>query len=226
MQALHEHNENAVGEGILARLLSGETMALISDAGTPLISDPGYPLVAACRRQGVSVVPIPGASAVIAALSVAGLPTDRFRFEGFLKRRGQSRMTQLQGLAAETATLVFYESSHRIEEALSAMVDAFGAERQAVIGRELTKLHETVANGQLGSLCQQLKDDANQRKGEFVIVVAGASPQDADWVDADRVLQILLQELSVKKASVLAAQITGVARNRLYRRALELGGAV
>jgi len=163
---------------------------------------------------------------VIAALSVAGLPTDRFRFEGFLKRRGQARVAQLQGLAAETATLVFYESSHRIEEALSAMADAFGADRQAVIGRELTKLHETVADGQLGSLCQLVRDDANQRKGEFVIVVAGASPQDTDWADVDRVLQVLLQELPVKKASVLAAQITGVTRNRLYQRALELGKAV
>lgn len=223
LQALHEHNERAVGERIVSRLLSGETMALISDAGTPLISDPGYPLVAACREQGVRVVPVPGASALIAALSVAGLPTDRFRFEGFLQRRGSARAAQLQSLAAETATLVFYESSHRIEEALVAMVDAFGAERQAVVARELTKLHETIQGGELGTLLQWTRDDDNQRKGEFVVMVAGAQEQDAELADADRVLRILLDELPVKRAAALTSRITGLARNRLYQRALELG---
>jgi 16S rRNA (cytidine1402-2'-O)-methyltransferase len=222
VQALHEHNEHAVVERVLSRLLAGETLALISDAGTPLISDPGYPLVAACRAHGVRVVPVPGASALIAALSVAGLPTDRFRFEGFLKRRSQARTAQLQALAAETATLVFYESSHRIEEALQAMIEVFGVERQAVVARELTKLHETVEGGDLGRLLQRTQEDANQRKGEFVVVVAGAPADDADDADTDRVLRILLEDLPVRQASAIAARITGLARNRLYQRALAL----
>ena len=223
MLALHDHNENLQVPPLLLRLEGGENIALVSDAGTPLISDPGFPLVRACREAGVDVVPVPGPSALIAALSVAGLPTDRFRFEGFLPRKPGARHEFLQGLAAETATLVFYESSHRVGETLLDMLQVFGAQRYAVLARELTKMYETVLCGSLGDLRARVMADQNQRKGEFVLMLAGAEATGhAGSQQLDRVLNVLLQELPLKQAAALAAKLTGEKKNAAYQRALEL----
>lgn len=222
MLALHEHNERQQGPKLLAALQSGESIALISDAGTPLLSDPGYHLVRGARQVGIPVVPIPGASALLAALSVAGLPTDRFVFEGFLPAKAAARRSRLQELANETRTLVFFESSHRIESSLAAMVEVLGGEREAVLARELTKTFETVHAATLARLAAAVAADANQRKGEFVVLVRGSNEAVTEDGDGDRVLAILLEELPVKQAAGLAARITGTARNRLYQRALEL----
>jgi 16S rRNA (cytidine1402-2'-O)-methyltransferase len=225
LSALHDHNEVALVPQMLDRLLAGERIALVSDAGTPLISDPGFPLVRACREAGVPVVPVPGPSALIAALSVAGLATDRFRFEGFLPRKPAARRECLQRLVDETATLVFYESSHRIAAALADLQAVFGGERFAVLARELTKLHETVLSGPLSALAVQVDEDENQRKGEFVLMLAGAEPRDDDRAaELDRVLRVLLDELPLKQAARLAAELVGVARNLAYQRALTLQG--
>lgn len=227
MMSLHEHNEDEAARRVIGRLRAGESLALISDAGTPLISDPGFPLIRACREQDITVVPIPGPSALLAALSVSGLPTDRFRFEGFLPRRQQARLTQLQGLRNETATLVFYESSHRISETLPDLQRVFGEQRAAVLARELTKLHETVHSAPLGELVAWVEADENQRKGEFVVLIAGAgagAAADGPALDVDRLLRTLLEELPLKQAAGLAARITGGKRNLMYQRALELVG--
>jgi 16S rRNA (cytidine1402-2'-O)-methyltransferase len=194
--ALHEHNEAARAEELVARLRQGARIALVSDAGTPLISDPGFRLVAAAAAAGVAVVPIPGACAAVAALSVAGLPTDRFVFEGFLPARAGARRTRLSALAAETRTLVFYEAPHRISETLADLAVAFGAARDAVLARELTKLHETVYRGSLGELAERAAADSNMARGEAVLVVAGAAehaaPGAADVERLDRLLAGLL----------------------------------
>ncbi|MEP6634049.1 MAG: 16S rRNA (cytidine(1402)-2'-O)-methyltransferase, partial [Luteimonas sp.] len=171
--ALHEHNEAEVAAKLVARLRNGDALALVSDAGTPLVSDPGFRLVRAAREAGIKVSPVPGASAVIAALSVAGLPSDRFVFEGFLPAKAAARRERLAQLAGETRTLVLYESSHRIEAALADLVAVFGAERKAVVARELTKLFETVLDGSLGALHARIAADADQRKGEFVMLIEG-----------------------------------------------------
>jgi len=221
--SLHEHNEDAQAPQLLERLLGGERVALVSDAGTPLISDPGFPLVRACREAGVDIVPVPGPSALVAALSVAGLPTDRFRFEGFLPRKATARRDCLRGLEAETATLVFYESSHRVLETLGDMVEVLGGGRYAVLARELTKLHETVLFGDLNTLLAKVRADENQRKGEFVLMLAGAVARSTDsGQDLDRCLGVLLDELPLKQAARLAAKLSGVKRNAAYQRALEL----
>jgi 16S rRNA (cytidine1402-2'-O)-methyltransferase len=221
--ALHEHNEREQVGRLLEHLLAGADLALISDAGTPLISDPGFVLVRAARAAGIRVVPVPGACAVIAALSVSGLPTDRFRFEGFLPPRAVARKERLQALAGESATLVFYESSHRIVESLHDMADTLGAERMATVARELTKTFETVASGTLEALCAWVSADANQQKGEFVVMVQGAV-SDATALDeaARHTLRVLLQDLPLKQAAALAAQITGLSKNRLYEYGLSL----
>src|SRR6476620_3317384 len=172
--ALHEHNEEQLAERLVARLLGGESLALVSDAGTPLVSDPGFRLVRAARAAGVAVSPVPGACAFVAALSVAGLPSDRLAFEGFLPAKAGARRERLAPLASETRTLAFYESAHRIEETLADMATVFGAQRRAVIARELTKLFETVLDGTLEDLQARVAADANQRKGEFVVLVEGA----------------------------------------------------
>lgn len=222
--ALHEHNERKLLDGLLEELAGGARIAVISDAGTPLISDPGFPLVRAAREQGISVVPVPGCSAVICALSVAGLPTDRFVFEGFLPAKEGQREHRLQTLAAETRTLVFYEASHRILASLGSMAEVFGDGRMAVVARELTKTFETVRSGGFRELIDWMAADPNQQKGEFVVLVAGAPEPEPQRVDAEaeRVLVILLEELSVKQSAALAAKLTGTSRKRLYERALEL----
>lgn len=220
--SLHEHNETARATQLLEKLQAGQNLALISDAGTPLISDPGFELVRAVRKAGITVVPVPGASALITALSVGGLPTDRFVFEGFLPARAAARRTHLQALASETRTLIFYEAIHRLTDTLGDMAEVFGAARQAVVARELTKLHEQVRDGTLEELANWARDDANAGKGEIVLLVAGAektaTPDDA--VDASRILDILLAELPVKQAAALAAKITGARKNDLYKQAL------
>jgi 16S rRNA (cytidine1402-2'-O)-methyltransferase len=222
MMAFHEHNEREAMERLLLHLAQGEQVALVSDAGTPLISDPGFPLVREARQRGIEVMAVPGPSAAIAALSVAGLPTDRFLFAGFPPRQGAQRRHWLEALLKQTATLLFYESSHRIKASLADMAAVFGSERQAVIARELTKLHETVLSGSLSSLIEQVEADANQRKGEFVLLLAGAEPVDVmdSGADAERILRVLAGELPLKQAAALTATITGLKKNALYQQAL------
>jgi len=220
---LHDHNERENSTLLVQKLQQGRHLALISDAGTPLINDPGYWLVNLAIQQGVKVVPIPGPSAVIGALSVSGLPTDRFQFEGFLPVKQHARRQKLQALQKETATLVFYEAPHRVLETLSDMSDIFGATREAVIARELTKTFETVLRAPLGNLRDQISRDENQRKGEFVILVHGAEPGPAlGPAEQDAILEMLLEDLPVKKAAALAAKITGESKNNLYDRALKI----
>jgi len=215
--ALHDHNEEAMAERVVARLLGGESLAVVSDAGTPLVSDPGFRLVRAARAAGVRVSPIPGACAAIAALSVAGLPSDRFVFEGFLPAKGAARRERLNKLAAETGTLVFYESSHRIAESLADMVAAFGAERPAVVARELTKLFETVLDGSLEQLLAKVLADDNQRKGEFVVMVQGAGDDEQARIAEGRRLYAKLNgHLPPSTAAKLAAELSGAPRKALY----------
>ncbi|ALJ29359.1 tetrapyrrole (corrin/porphyrin) methylase [Stenotrophomonas acidaminiphila] len=215
--ALHDHNEEAMAERVVARLLGGESMAVVSDAGTPLVSDPGFRLVRAARAAGVKVSPVPGACAAIAALSVAGLPSDRFVFEGFLPAKAAARRERLQRLAGETGTLVFYESSHRIAESLADMAAAFGDERPAVVARELTKLFETVLDGTLVQLRAAVEADDNQRKGEFVVMVQGAADDEAAKIAEGRRLHARLKEyLPPSTAAKLAAELSGAPRKLLY----------
>lgn len=215
--ALHEHNEDAIAQRIVTRLLAGDSLALVSDAGTPLVSDPGFRLVKAAREAGVQVSPIPGASALVAALSVAGLPSDRFIFEGFLPAKSKARREHLQSLAAEPRTLIFYESSHRIEEALDDAVAAFGADRPAVMARELTKLFETVLDGTLAQLSERVRADPDQRKGEFVLLVQGAGEDaDAKVAEGRRVYATLAKHLPPSTAAKLASELSGAPRKSLY----------
>ena len=215
--ALHEHNEGDIAWRLVERLRNGECLALVSDAGTPLVSDPGYRLVREVRAAGLAVSPVPGACAAIAALSVAGIPSDRFCFEGFLPAKGSARRERLAALARETRTLVFYESSHRIEESLADLVAAFGADREAVIGRELTKLFETVLGDSLGSLAAQVAADPNQRKGEFVIVVRGCEDDTAArLIEGQRLYAKLAEHLKPSVAAKLAADLSGAPRKSLY----------
>ena len=215
--ALHEHNEQQLAGRLVARLLAGESLALVSDAGTPLVSDPGYRLVRAARQAGVRVSPVPGPSALIAALSVAGLPSDRFAFEGFLPAKASARRDRLAALAGEPRTLVFYESSHRIEESLSDLRQAFGENRPAVLARELTKLFETVLDGTLADLHRRVQDAPDQRKGEFGVVVQGVGDDAAARLaEGRRVHPILARQLPPSAAARLAAEITGAPRKALY----------
>jgi 16S rRNA (cytidine1402-2'-O)-methyltransferase len=215
--ALHEHNERAVADDLVTRLLAGTRIALISDAGTPLISDPGWRVVHAARAAGINVVPIPGPSAVIAALCAAGLATDRFTFEGFLPRRAAARAERLRELAAEPRTLVFFEAVHRLSETLDALVEHLGAGRPAALARELTKIHEQIVSAPLAELRGRLGADI-PLLGEFVMVVDGA-PGDAtlDVGRACEIYELLRAELEPSKALKLTAEITGLSRNQLYR---------
>ena len=215
--ALHEHNEGEFAQRLVVRLQAGESLALVSDAGTPLVSDPGYRLVRAAREAGLRVSPVPGACAAIAALSVAGLASDRFAFEGFLPARAAARRERLRALAGEPRTLVFYESSHRIAEMLDDLAAAFGAGRRAVLARELTKLFETVLDGTLADLLAAVVDDPNQRKGEFVVLVEGAGDDaDARLAEGRRVYALLSAHLPPSSSAKLAAEITGAPRKALY----------
>ena len=226
LYSLHEHNEARVTSGIVSRLLAGESMALVSDAGTPLISDPGFRLIQAAAAAGVLVSPVPGPSAPIAALSVAGLPTDRFAFEGFLPARGAARRSALAALAAEPRTLVFLESSARLAACLADAAAILGAEREAVVARELTKLHESLYRGGLAALAERLADDPDAARGEVVMVVAGAPQGDGsegDEAALARVLPVLLEELPPSRAVRIAARLTGVPRRRAYAAAVALG---
>ncbi|MGE6572325.1 16S rRNA (cytidine(1402)-2'-O)-methyltransferase [Psychrobacter namhaensis] len=222
--AYHEHNSAVQTPKIIEMIGQGHSVALISDAGTPLVSDPGYQLVQAAHAAGVTVSPIVGASAAIAALSVAGLPSDRFSFIGFLPAKAHGRQKQLATLDTRTETLIFYEAPHRIVASLEDMATIFGAEREVTFCRELTKTFETVHKSTLGNLVDFVKADDNQQRGEIVVVVAGVSAaKDADDISAhDALLQRLLEDLSVKKAAALAADITGVKKNALYQRLLAL----
>jgi 16S rRNA (cytidine1402-2'-O)-methyltransferase len=226
--SLHEHNEADRAPDVIARLLAGQSVALVSDAGTPLVSDPGFRVVAAARAAGLRVVPIPGACAAIAALSVAGLPTDRFCFEGFLPAKGGARRTRLAALARETRTLVFYEAPHRVAETLADLAQAFGDARAAVLARELTKLHESVYADALGVLAARAATDADMNRGEAVLVVAGADavPEDdaGGTPDVRALLGALLAELPVSRAVDVVVKATGQRRNRVYAMALEMRG--
>jgi len=222
--AYHEHNSAIQTPKIIEMIGQGYSVALISDAGTPLVSDPGYQLVQAAHAAGVTVSPIVGASAAIAALSVAGLPSDRFSFIGFLPAKTHGRQKQLTALNTRTETLIFYEAPHRIIASLEDMATIFGDDRDVTFCRELTKTFETVRKSTLGDLVEFVKADDNQQRGEIVVVVAGVdAAQDTDDISIhDKLLQRLLEDLSVKKAAALASDITGVKKNALYQRLLEL----
>jgi 16S rRNA (cytidine1402-2'-O)-methyltransferase len=222
--SLHEHNEERQVRAVLDTLANGGSVALVSDAGTPLVSDPGYRLIAAAHVAGIPVSPIPGASAALAALCAAGLPTDRFVFEGFLPAKQARRLRRIDALAAVTETIVFYESVHRIGATLNDLVDRFGADRPAFIGRELTKLHEQCVRADLGAIAGMLADGRIPAKGEFVVVVAGAADAGGGNAskDADRVLAILAESLPGRQAVKLASRITGLGRNELYEKMLSM----
>lgn len=221
--SLHDHNEQERSETLLTRLQQGESIALISDAGTPLISDPGYKLVSLVREHGIPVIPIPGSCAVIAALSASGLPSDRFSFEGFLPSKQGARLQTLEKLAADTRTLIFYDSPRRLQSTLIDMVTIFGEERRVCLARELTKLHETINTKPLAELLDWVSNDANQQRGECVLLVEGAKQhQDASEVEVNRVLNLLLKELPVKKAAAITSALLGVSKNNAYEMALKL----
>ncbi|CAN5279697.1 16S rRNA (cytidine(1402)-2'-O)-methyltransferase [soil metagenome] len=222
--SLHEHNEPRRVAELVARLEAGFDVALVSDAGTPLISDPGYRLLAALREAGLRASPIPGPCAAIAALSVAGLPTDRFVFEGFLPSRHASRRKRLDTLGPEPRTMVFFEAGRRLEDALADMVAAFGAERPAVIARELTKVHETLYHGRLGELAGRAAADRDMQRGEHVIVIGGRVEVAGAHEDARvaATLRILLGELPLAQAVRLTVRLTGARRNDVYRQATDI----
>lgn len=223
MVSLHEHNESQRIEEIVEDLLSGRDVALISDAGTPLVNDPGYRLLAELRRQDLPVSPIPGCCAAIAALSVAGLPSDRFRFEGYLPAKGGARRRRLANLAHCAETLVLYESVHRIQDVLADLERELGPDRQITVARELTKLHETIHRGTIAEARRLLEADPGGGKGEFTLVIAGdPEPPQVDSAELERVLEILLEEVSASQAAGLAAAITGAGRKQAYRLANEL----
>ncbi len=223
LTACHEHNESNKIEHLIQRLLKGENMALISDAGTPLISDPGFKLVRAAQENNIQVIPVPGACAAIAALSAVGLPSDRFSFEGFLPSRQSQRISALQKLKDETQTMIIYEAPHRILECVKDMAEVFGAERSVGFAREITKTFETIKKMTLGELAVFVESDRNQQKGEIVLVIGGATEEkDLEQEKLDQLLTRLLQDLSVKAASQLAADLTGIKKKVAYQRALEL----
>jgi len=223
--SLHEHNETERIDELLTKLRNGARIALVSDAGTPLLSDPGFELVRRVAQEGMSVVAVPGPSAITAALSIAGLPTERFTFEGFLPARLAERRARLAELATEVRTQVFFEAPHRITESLDDMRAAFGAARRAAVARELTKVFETVYRGTLAELATMARADSNFSRGEITVVVEGAVPARADdgaRVTLDDALKALLPDLAPSKAAAVAARLTGAKRNEAYARALEL----
>lgn len=222
-QSLHAHNETDKADFLLQKLKEGASMALVSDAGTPLVSDPGSYFLAKAHEQGVKVVPIPGCCAAIAALSVAGMPAERFIFEGFLPTKSTARQERIRLLAKEPRTLILYEAPHRIVACLQDLVVVLGAERRAVIARELTKTYETIRKGALPDLLSWVMGDDDQQKGEFVVVIAGKEPEaTADNAALSQILAVLLEELPLKQAVNLAAKITQEKKNTLYSLALDI----
>lgn len=224
--ALHEHNEESLVPGLLDRLEEGQTVALVSDAGTPLISDPGFRLLRAAHERDIPVSPVPGASAVIAALSVAGLPTDRFCFEGFLPAKTGARKKRLEALAGEPRTLVVFEAVHRIADSLDELIRIFGSARRAFIGRELTKLHEQCVSGTLGELKDMLDDERIARKGEIVLVIEGQGATETTRVtiDVDRLLREISAVMPGSQAVDLVVSLTGRKRNEIYQLMLSQRG--
>lgn len=224
--SLHDHNEVSRIPRLLDALRNGRSVSLVSDAGTPLVSDPGYRLVAAAHDAGLRVSPVPGACAAIAALSAAGLPSDRFFFEGFLPATEAARQARLAGLRTQRGTLVFYEAPHRVVATLASLAEVLGGERQAALGRELTKTFETVRRDTLAGLAAWVAGDGDQQRGEIVLLVEGASTAaTAAAVDADTLLQALLAELPATRAAKVAAALLGLPRRDLYQRLLELGAS-
>jgi 16S rRNA (cytidine1402-2'-O)-methyltransferase len=222
--ALHEHNEARAAQALIKQLKDGKSVALVSDAGTPLVSDPGFRLVQAAHADGITVSPVPGPCAVTAALSVSGLPTDRFAYEGFPPAKPVARRKWLQARAADERTLLFFEAVHRIAATLADMVDLFGADREAFLGRELTKLHEQCRRASLGELLDAVRAGTIVSKGEFVIAVHGAGDVAASSIDTDRLLRELAEVLPPKKAATIAARVSGQKRNALYQRLLDIRG--
>lgn len=223
--ALHDHNEQQKADVLLAKLQSGQSIALVSDAGTPLINDPGYHLVRRCREAGVRVVPLPGACAAITALSASGLASDRFCYEGFLPAKTKARKDTLRDLGEEPRTLIFYESTHRLLDSLQDISEVLGAERYVVLAREITKTWESIHGAPVGELLAWVKEDENRRKGEMVLIVEGYQADDSALsAEALRTLTLLRAELPLKKAAALAAEIHGVKKNALYRYGLEQEG--
>ncbi|SFB70769.1 16S rRNA (cytidine(1402)-2'-O)-methyltransferase [Massilia yuzhufengensis] len=224
--AAHQHNEREVADKIVERLQGGQRVALVSDAGTPGVSDPGARIVDAVRAAGLNVVPLPGPSAAITALSASGLVNDRFHFVGFLPAKPKQRESALALLARETSTLVIYEAPHRIVECVEGLVATFEPARQVVFARELSKMFEEIHRCALNEALAWVKADQHRERGEFVVLVEGAAAElDAEAAEAERILQILLAECSVKQAANLTAQITGRKKNALYDRALEIKGS-
>ena len=221
--SLHEHNEQQRSEVLLSRLQQGESVALISDAGTPLISDPGYRLVSLVREHNIKVVPVPGSCALIAALSASGLPSDKFSFEGFLPTKTGTKRQLLESLKNTSHTLIFYESPRRLKTTLNEMEEIFGPDRLTCLARELTKLHETIMTKPLGELATWVENDSNQQRGECVLLVAGKTEQiDPSDVEMERVLLLLLPDLPIKKAAAITSQLLGISKNKAYDLALKL----
>lgn len=226
LYALHDHNEQQKADQLISKLQQGLSIALVSDAGTPLINDPGYHLVNQCRKNGINVVPLPGACAAITALSAAGLPSDRFCYEGFLPAKTKSRQDCLRSLSEEPRTLIFYESTHRLLDSLADMVTVWGEDRYVVLARELTKTWETIQGMPVGELLKWVLEDENRRKGEMVLIVEGyEKPVDDDFSpEVLRTLAILQKELPLKKAAAVTAEIYGVKKNALYKHVIEQNG--
>ncbi|MBD1574235.1 16S rRNA (cytidine(1402)-2'-O)-methyltransferase [Vibrio sp. S17_S38] len=222
--ALHDHNEQQKAQVLVEKVLAGESIALVSDAGTPLISDPGYHLVTKCRQAGVKVVPLPGACAVITALSASGLPSDRFSFEGFFPAKSKGRKDKLLEIIKVERTCIFYESPHRITDSLADMLEILGPDREVVLARELTKTFETIHGAPLGELIEWIEQDSNRKRGEMVLLIHGYredKKEDALPDDALRTLSILVKELPLKKAAALVAEIHNLKKNALYKWGLE-----
>lgn len=220
--ALHDHNEQQKADLLIAKLKDGASIALVSDAGTPLINDPGYHLVRRCREAGIRVIPLPGPCAAIAALSAAGLPSDRFCYEGFLPAKSKARCDTLSALQEEPRTLIFYESTHRLLDSLQDMINVWGSERYVVLARELTKTWETITGAPVGELLDWIKEDDTRRRGEMVLIVEGAKVNEEQLSpEALHTLALLQSELPLKKAAALTAEIHGVKKNMLYRYAID-----
>lgn len=220
--AVHQHNERGAAEKLVAQIQSGQSVAFVSDAGTPAVSDPGALLVQAVLAAGLRVIPIPGASAAVAALSASGLAAPHFLFYGFLPNKSAARRTVMQALIGHPYTLVFYEAPHRIVECVADLHEVLGGERQIVLAREVTKLFETIHACKLSDAAAWLQSDSNQQRGEFVVLVSGAQPQEGLSVETLNTLKLLLEELPLKQAVQLAAKISGANRSELYQLALQI----